>query len=420
MLLLKYTIMKSKIIQNAIAFILAGGVGARLHPLTRDRAKPAVPFGGKYRVVDFTLSNCINSGVRRIFILPQYKSFSLQRHTIDAWSIFSAELGEFMSHLSPQMRVGEDWYKGTADAVYQNLYHLEEWDAEYILILSGDHIYKMDYGHFIRYHQKKKADLTISAIEVDLREAHRFGVIEVDEAGRAVGFEEKPEKPKAIPGKRGKAYVSMGVYIFNRNALIDTLNKDAAMETSHHDFGRDIIPFMYPDHRVFVYRFGMVGGKDADYWRDIGTIDAYYQANMDLASVNPIFNLYDKSWPIRTYEGQYPPAKTVFADEDKGRAGKALDSIICSGVIISGGRVERSILSPGVRVNSYAQVDKSILFHNVVVGMRAKVKRAIIDKDVRVPDGMKIGYDLEKDRKQFFVSDRGIVVIPKGAILTKS
>jgi glucose-1-phosphate adenylyltransferase len=409
--------MKSKIIQNAIAFVLAGGVGARLHPLTRDRAKPAVPFGGKYRVVEFTLSNCINSGVRRIFLLPQYKSFSLQRHTIDAWSIFSAELGEFMSHLSPQMRVGEDWYKGTADAVYQNLYHLEELDAEYILILSGDHIYKMDYGHFIRYHQKKRADITISAIEVDLREAHRFGVIQVDESGRVIGFEEKPEHPKAIPGKRGKAFVSMGVYVFNRQALIDVLNKDAVLETSRHDFGRDIIPFMYPDHRVFVYRFGMVGGKDADYWRDIGTIDAYYQANMDLASVSPIFNLYDKSWPIRTYEGQYPPAKTVFADEDKGRAGKALDSIICSGVIISGGRVERSILSPGVRVNSYAQVESSILFHNVVVGMRAKVKRAIIDKGVRVPDGMKIGYDLEKDRQQFFVSDRGVVVIPKGAIL---
>jgi glucose-1-phosphate adenylyltransferase len=409
--------MKSKIIQNAIAFVLAGGVGARLHPLTRDRAKPAVPFGGKYRVVDFTLSNCINSGVRRIFLLPQYKSFSLQRHTIDAWSIFSAELGEFMSHLSPQMRVGEDWYKGTADAVYQNLYHLEELDAEYILILSGDHIYKMDYGHFIRYHQKKRADLTISAIEVDLREAHRFGVIQVDESGRVIGFEEKPEHPKAIPGKRGKAFVSMGVYVFNRQALIDVLNKDAVLETSRHDFGRDIIPFMYPDHRVFVYRFGMVGGKDADYWRDIGTIDAYYQANMDLASVSPIFNLYDKSWPIRTYEGQYPPAKTVFADEDKWRAGKALDSIICSGVIISGGRVERSIMSPGVRVNSYAQVESSILFQNVVVGMRAKVKRAIIDKGVRVPDGMKIGYDLEKDRQQFFVSDRGVVVIPKGAIL---
>lgn len=409
--------MRSKIIQNAIAFVLAGGVGARLHPLTRDRAKPAVPFGGKYRVIDFTLSNCINSGVRQIFLLPQYKSFSLERHTRDAWSVFSPELGEFMSHLSPQMRVGDDWYKGTADAVYQNLYHLEELDAEYILILSGDHIYKMDYGHFIRYHQKKKADLTISAIEVDLREAHRFGVIQVDETGRVVGFEEKPERPKAIPGKRGKAFVSMGVYIFNRKALIDILNKDATIESSHHDFGRDIIPIMYPDHRVFVYRFGMIGGKDADYWRDIGTIDAYYQASMDLASVSPIFNLYDKRWPIRTYEGQYPPAKTVFADEDTGRAGKALDSIICSGVIISGGQVWRSILSPGVRVNSYAQVESSILFHNVVIGMRAKVKRAIIDKGVRVPDGMKIGYDIEKDRQQFFVSDRGIVVIPKGAIL---
>jgi len=408
--------MKSKIIQNAVAFILAGGVGARLHPLTRDRAKPAVPFGGKYRVIDFTLSNCINSGVRQIFLLPQYKSFSLERHTRDGWSIFSGELGEFMSHLSPQMRVGEDWYKGTADAVYQNIYHLEQIDAEYVLILSGDHIYKMDYGHFIRYHQSRRADLTISAIEVDLREAHRFGVIQVDETGRVCGFEEKPEHPKAIPGKRGKAFVSMGVYIFNRKTLIDILNKDATMETSH-DFGRDIMPFMYPDHRVFVYRFGMHGGKDADYWRDIGTIDAYYRANMDLASVSPIFNLYDKSWPIRTYEGQYPPAKTVFADEDKGRAGKALDSIICSGVIISGGRVERSILSPGVRVNSYAQVDSSILFHNVVVGMRAKVKKAIIDKAVRVPDGMRIGYDLEKDRQQFYVSDNGVVVIPKGAIL---
>lgn len=408
--------MKSKIIQNAVAFVLAGGVGARLHPLTRDRAKPAVPFGGKYRVIDFTLSNCINSGVRQIFLLPQYKSFSLERHTRDAWGIFSAELGEFLSHLSPQMRVGEDWYKGTADAVFQNLYHLEQVDADYVLILSGDHIYKMDYGHFIRYHQKRRADLTISAIEVDAREAHRFGVIEVDGSGRVCGFEEKPNHPKPIPGKRGKAFVSMGVYIFNRKTLIDVLKRDATMETSH-DFGRDIMPSMYPDHRVFVYRFGMHGGKDADYWRDIGTIDAYYQANMDLASVSPVFNLYDKNWPIRTYEGQYPPAKTVFADEDKGRAGKALDSIICSGVIISGGRVERCILSPGVRINSYAQVDKSILLHNVVVGMRAKVRRAIIDKGVRVPDGMKIGYDLEKDRQQFFVSDNGIVVIPKGAVL---
>jgi glucose-1-phosphate adenylyltransferase len=410
---------KSKIIHNAIAFVLAGGVGVRLHPLTRDRAKPAVPFGGKYRVIDFTLSNCVNSGVRRIFILPQYKSFSLERHTRDAWSVFSPELGEFLVHLSPQMRVGEDWYKGTADAVYQNLYHLEELDAEYILILSGDHIYKMDYGHFIRYHQKKRADLTISAIEVDINEAHRFGVIQVDETGRVRGFEEKPKHAKAIPGKPNKAFVSMGVYIFNRNTLIDILNKDAGMETSH-DFGKDIMPYMYPNHRVFVYRFGVTGGKDADYWRDIGTIDAYYQANIDLASVSPVFNLYNRNWPIRTYEGQYPPAKTVFADEDKGRAGKALDSIICSGVIISGGRVERSLLSPGVRINSYAEVSESILFHNVVVGMHAKVRRAIIDKGVRVPDGMKIGYDLDRDRQHFFVSDEGIVVIPKGAVLKGS
>jgi glucose-1-phosphate adenylyltransferase len=408
--------MKSKIIHNAVAFVLAGGVGVRLHPLTRDRAKPAVPFGGKYRVIDFTLSNCVNSGVRRIFILPQYKSFSLERHTRDAWSVFSPELGEFLVHLSPQMRVGEDWYKGTADAVYQNLYHLEELEAEYILILSGDHVYKMDCGHFIRYHQKNRADLTISAIEVDIKEAHRFGVIEVDETGRVCGFEEKPKYPKAIPGKPDKAFVSMGVYIFKRNTLIDILNKDAGMETSH-DFGKDIMPYMYPNHRVFVYRFGMTGGKDADYWRDIGTIDAYYQANIDLASVSPVFNLYDRNWPIRTYEGQYPPAKTVFADEDKGRAGKALDSIICSGVIISGGRVERSLLSPGVRINSYAEVTESILFHNVVIGMHTKVKRAIIDKGVRVPAGMKIGYDLEKDRQRFFVSDEGVVVIPKGAIL---
>ena len=405
--------MKPRIIHNAVSFVLAGGVGVRLYPLTKDRAKPAVPFGGKYRVIDFTLSNCINSGIRKIFVLPQYKSHSLIRHTRDAWSILNPELGEFITHLSPQMRVGEDWYKGTADAVYQNLYHLEQVDGEHILILSGDHIYKMDYGQFIRYHQYKRADLTISAIEVDINEASRFGVIQVDETGRVCGFEEKPENPKPIPGRPQKAFVSMGVYIFNRETLVDILNEDAKLETTH-DFGKNIMSCMYPMHRVFVYRFGAGANKDASYWRDIGTIDAYWQANMDLASVSPVFNLYDKKWPIRTYEGQYPPAKTVFADEDKGRAGKALDSIICSGVIISGGRVERSIISPGVRVNSYAEVTESILFHDVTIGMRAKVRKAIIDKGVRIPDGMKIGYDLEKDRERFFVSDEGVVVIPKG------
>jgi len=402
---------------NAVAFVLAGGAGERLHPLTRDRAKPAVIFGGKYRIIDFTLSNCVNSGIRKIFVLPQYKSHSLIEHTRDAWSILNPELGEFVSNLSPQMRVGDDWYRGTADAVYQNLYHLKQVDVDHVVVLSADHIYKMDYSHFVRYHQKKKSDMTISSIEVDIREASRFGVIRAGSDSRVTGFEEKPAEPRSVPGSPDRAFVSMGIYVFNRDVLIDMLTKDAQREGSLHDFAKDIIPYMYPRNRVFVYRFGGGKGRDASYWRDIGTIEAYWRANMNLASVTPDFNLYDRNWPIRTYEGQYPPAKTVFADEEGGRAGKALDSIICSGVIISGGKVQGSVLSPGVRVNSYAEVSESILFHNVVVGMRAKVKRAIIDKGVRIPDGMKIGYDLEKDRKRFFVSDEGIVVIPKGEIL---
>jgi len=408
--------MKSRIIHNAVAFVLAGGVGVRLHPLTRDRAKPAVPFGGKYRVIDFTLSNCVNSGIRKIFVLPQYKSHSLVEHTRDAWSILSPEMGEFVSHLSPQMRVGEDWYRGTADAVYQNLYHLQNIDVEYVVVLSGDHVYKMDYSHFIRYHHSKNADLTIAAIETDIREASRFGIIQAEADGRVVGFQEKPNNPQPVPGHPDKAFVSMGIYIFKRDTLIDVLTRDAGSNSSH-DFGKDIIPLLYSGGKVFVQRFGTTGGKDAGYWRDIGTIDAYWQANMDLASVNPVFNLYDKQWPIRTYQGQYPPAKTVFADEDIGRAGKALESIICGGVIISGGKVVKSVLSPNVRVNSYAEVSESILFHNVVVGMKAKVKRTIVDKGVRIPPGMKIGYDLDKDRERFYVSDEGIVVIPKGEIL---
>ncbi len=402
---------------NAVAVVLAGGAGERLNPLTKDRAKPAVIFGGKYRTIDFTLSNCVNSGIRKIFVLSQYKSHSLIEHTRDAWSVLNPELGEFVSNLSPQMRVGGGWYRGTADAVYQNLYHLKQVDADYVVVLSGDHIYKMDYGHFVRYHKHKKADMTISSIEVDIREASRFGVIQAASDARVIGYDEKPAQPLPMPGNPERALISMGVYVLKRDVLIDILAKDAQNESSQHDFGKDIIPFMYPGHRVFIYRFGAGKGRDAAYWRDIGTIDAYWKANMDLASVSPIFNLYDRNWPIRTYEGQYPPAKTVFADEDKGRAGKALDSIICGGVIISGGRVQGSVLSPGVRVNSYAEVSESILFHNVVVGMRARVKRAIIDKGVRIPDGMKIGYDLEKDRKRFFVSDEGIVVIPKGEIL---
>ncbi|MBP1749183.1 MAG: glgC [Deltaproteobacteria bacterium] len=402
---------------KTVAFVLAGGAGERLHPLTRDRAKPAVVFGGKYRIIDFTLSNCVNSGIRKIFVLPQYKSYSLIEHIRDAWSILNPELGEYVSNLPPQMRVSEEWYRGTADAVYQNLYHLRQVDADNVVILSADHIYKMDYSNFVRYHQSKKADMTVASIEVDLEDASRFGIIAAGADSRITGFEEKPENPRQLPGKPGRTSVSMGVYVFKRDVLIDMLIKDAAREDSLHDFAHDVIPYMYPRHNVFTYKFGAGRGKDEHYWRDIGTIDAYWKANMDLASVRPEFNLYDHNWPIRTYQGQYPPAKTIFADENKGRAGKALDSVICGGVIISGGKVYASVLSPGVRVNSYAEVSESILFHNVVIGMRAKVRRAIIDKGVRVPDGMKIGYDLEEDRKRFLVTDEGIVVIPKGEIL---
>jgi len=402
---------------RAVAFVLAGGAGERLHPLTRDRAKPAVVFGGKYRIIDFTLSNCINSGIRKIFVLPQYKSYSLTEHIRDAWSILNPELGEYVSSLPPQMRVSDEWYRGTADAVYQNLYHLRQVDADTVVILSADHIYKMNYSNFIRYHQGKKADVTVSSIEVDLADASRFGVIEAGQDCRINGFEEKPENPRSLPGSPDRALISMGVYVFNREVLFDMLTKDAAREDSLHDFAHDVIPYMYPRHNVFIYKFGSGRGSDENYWRDIGTIDAYWRANMDLASVTPEFNLYDNNWPIRTYQGQYPPAKTIFADEKTGRPGKALDSIICGGVIISGGKVSSSVLSPGVRVNSYAEVTESILFHNVVIGMHAKVRRAIIDKGVRVPDGMKIGYDLGKDRKRFYVTEEGIVVIPKSEVL---
>jgi glucose-1-phosphate adenylyltransferase len=409
--------MRRKIMHGTVAFVLAGGAGERLNPLTRDRAKPAVVFGGKYRIIDFTLSNCVNSGIRKIFVLPQYKSYSLIEHIRDAWSILNPELGEYVSNLPPQMRVSEEWYRGTADAVHQNLYHLRQVDADTVIVLSADHIYKMDYGNFIRYHQNRKADMTVASVEVDIADASRFGNIEAGDDCRITGFEEKPDSPRAIPGRPQRARVSMGIYVFNRDVLIDMLMKDAAHEDSLHDFAHDVIPYMYPRYNVLIYKFGARRGKDENYWRDIGTIDAYWQANMDLAAVTPEFNLYDSNWPIRTYQGQYPPAKTIFADEKRGRAGKALDSIICGGVIISGGKVNASVLSPGVRVNSYAEVSESILFHNVCIGMRAKVRRAIIDKGVRVPEGMKIGYDLEQDRKRFYVTEGGIVVIPKGEIL---
>ncbi len=401
---------------EVLTFILAGGQGERLYPLTRDRAKPAVPFAGAYRIIDFTLSNCINSGLRHIFLLTQYKSYALEKHVSLAWDIYSAELGEFISLLPPQQRMSTDWYLGTADAVYQNIYSLRELSPEYVLVLSGDHIYRMDYRRMLRFHRRKSADATIGLYEVPVGEASRFGVIEVDEKFRVHGFEEKPARPRPKPGSTDRALVSMGVYLFTTRALVAALMVDAENPASSHDFGRDVIPAMLTGYKVFGFPFEDDAGRPL-YWRDVGTIDDYYRANMDLTGVLPAFNLYDPRWPIRTRPRPDPPAKTVHADFEGKRVGLALDSLLSGGVVVSGARVERSILGPRVRVNSYAQVTDSVLFSDVDVGRNAKVRRAIVDKRVRIPPGYEIGFDLERDRKRFAVSEGGVVVLAKGTEL---
>ena len=399
------------------AVVLAGGEGKRLSPLTRDRAKPAVPFAGQYRIIDFTLSNCLNSHIRKIIVLTQYKSGSTSRHLAAGWSIFNPELGEFIYEIPPQMRVGERWYQGTADAIYQNIYSLEVIRPKYILVLAGDHIYKMDYGKMLAFHEANDAALTISAITVDRREATGLGILEVDEKQQVIGFQEKPKKPKGIPGQPDKAYASMGIYIFEFEKMKELLEADAADPESSHDFGNDIIPALYPKERVFAYPFGSEETReDASYWRDVGTIDAYWEANISLSGVDPEFNLYDSQWPLRTYQSQMPPAKFVFANVREQRVGRALDSLVCNGVIISGGLVDRSVLSPGVRINSFAQVHESILMHNVEIGRKSRIRKTIIDKDVQVPPNTEIGYDLEKDRQRFPVSPGGVVVVPKGTV----
>ena len=402
--------------RKVLTFIMAGGKGERLYPLTRDRAKPAVPFGGIYRIVDFTLSNCINSGLRKIYLLTQYKSASLQRHTRLGWNILPSELGQFIELLPAQQRIGESWYLGTADAIYQNLYTLELDRPDEALILAGDHIYKMNYYSMIDYHRDQDADLTVGVVEIDKEKAGQFGVVEVDNLGMVSGFKEKPKDPKTIPVHPDKVYASMGIYVFKLNALEQELHDDAHRHNSTHDFGKDIIPQMLKKGmKVAAYNFIDENKKEAKYWRDIGTMDAYFEANMDLIQVDPIFNLYDKDWPIRTFQEQFPPLKTIFSGEEvTGRVGLVLDSIVSGGCIVSGGRVQRSVLSPNVRINSYCQVYDSILMEGVNVGRYAKIKRAIIDKDVNIPQGMVIGYDLEEDRKKFFVSDSGIVVVAKG------
>ncbi|MCC6989427.1 MAG: glucose-1-phosphate adenylyltransferase, partial [Acidobacteria bacterium] len=389
--------------------VLAGGAGERLAPLTRERAKPAVYFGGPYRIIDFVLSNSVNSGLRRIFIATQYKSLSLARHIRMGWSIVSEELGEFIEILPPQKRVGEHWYLGTADAVYQNLYSIEREAPRHVVVLAGDHVYKMDDRRMLRAHEESGAAVTLATIEVPVEDGHRFGIVAVDGAGKVVGFDEKPKQPAPMPGQPHLTLASMGVYVFDMDTLAAALERDASDPASHHDFGKNIIPALIRSGQVFAYAFYDENKKGAKYWRDIGTLDAYYEANMDLCRVNPEFNLYDPEWPMRTHQPQAPPAKFVFADA--GRTGTALDSIISPGCIVSGSRITGSILCPNVRVHSFASVADSILMPGVQVGRHARIRNAIIDRDVLIPRGALIGYDEVSDRARHTVTDRGIVVV---------
>jgi glucose-1-phosphate adenylyltransferase len=395
--------------EDVLVIVLAGGVGERLFPLTKERAKPAVYFGGPYRIIDFVLSNCLNSGFRRVFIATQYKSLSLNRHIRQGWSIVSEELGEFIEILPPQKRVGEQWYQGTADAVYQNLYSIERENPRYVVVLAGDHIYKMDYRKMLRFHIDKGAQVTLASIEVPIEDGSRFGIVAVDEEQRVIGFQEKPAAPASITGVPQLALASMGIYVFDVDVLVKSLENDAALPDSQHDFGRNILPALIGDGRVCSYPFYDENKKAAKYWRDIGTLDAYYEANMDLCQVNPEFNLYDPEWPLRTYQPQAPPAKFVFAED--GRKGEALDSLISPGCIVSGSRISGSILCPNVRVHSFCSIDQSILMPGVRVGRHAQIRRALIDRDVLIPRGACIGYNTEEDRRRHTVTDAGVVVV---------
>jgi glucose-1-phosphate adenylyltransferase len=400
------------LVDDSLVIVLAGGAGERLYPLTRERAKPAVYFGGPYRIIDFVLSNCINSGLRRIFIATQYKSLSLNRHIRMGWSIVSEELGEFIEILPPQKRVGEQWYQGTADAVYQNLYSVMRENPRHLIVLSGDHVYKMDYARMLRFHDERHAAVTLAALEVPIADASRFGIVTIDEDEQITGFQEKPSAPEAIaaiPGAPEYALASMGVYIFDTDILMRALESDAARPTTH-DFGKDIIPALIHDVPVFAYRFYDENKKSSKYWRDIGTLDAYFEANMDLCHVNPDFNLYDPEWPLRTYQPQAPPAKFVFAETGR-RCGQALDSVISPGCIVSGSSILGSVLCPNVRVHSFSHIEQCILMPGVRVGRHARIRRAIIDRDVLIPRGALIGFDQEEDRRRHTVTDSGIVVV---------
>lgn len=403
----------SQLTRNTFAIILAGGRGTRLKQLTDFRSKPAVPFAGKFRILDFTLSNCVNSGIRKIGVATQYKAHSLIRHIQRGWSFLDGRFDEFIQLLPAQQQIDENqWYQGTADAVFQNLNFLRRYQPEHVLIVAGDHIYKMDYGRMLASHVKQRADMSVACIDVPLDEAREFGVMGIDGEGRVIDFVEKPQHPPAIPGQPERALASMGVYIFNARFLFEQLERDALTRGSSRDFGKDIIPYIVPRYRVFAHRFAdsCVGSDHHQpYWRDVGTIDAYWEANMEMTKVTPELNLYDKDWPIWTYQEQLPPAKFVFDDED--RRGVAIDSLISGGCIISGAKVRRSLLFSSVHVHSWASVEDSVILPGVDVARHAVLKRCVIDKRCRIPEGMQIGVDIEADRQRFHVSSGGIVLV---------
>jgi glucose-1-phosphate adenylyltransferase len=399
--------------KDTLGVLLAGGAGERLFPLTRDRAKPAVPFGGNYRIIDITLSNCINSDLRRVYILTQYKALSLNRHIREGWTgIVAQELGEFIEILPPMQRVSANWYMGTADAVYQNIYSIGAEQPKHVLILSGDHIYKMNYGLMLEHHNDSGADVTLATLPVRPDEVSRFGVVEVSRTGEVIGFQEKPKTTTLrSPFNPTMVDASMGIYLFNTDVLLPALMKDAEDPNSKHDFGHNILPGILGRYKITAYNFVDENKQNALYWRDVGTLEAYFDANMDVASVSPIFNLYDKAWPMRTRQRQYPPAKFVFGEP--GRTGMAINSVISAGCIVSGAVVRNSVLSQDVRVNSYAEVESSIIFTHVDIGRHCRIRRAIIDRDVHLPEGTVIGYDREEDRRNYFVTQSGLTVVTR-------
>ncbi len=405
----------SSLLRDTVTMILAGGQGERLSPLTKQRTKPAVPFGGKYRIIDFALSNCLNSGMRKIYVLTQYKSDSLSRHIFEAWSIFNPSLGEFIYTVPPQQKQSNNWYLGTANAIQQNLNLIDDGNFQWVLILSGDHIYKMDYLKMVLHHANNNADLTISCIEQPASQASRFGVVNVDEKYKVQSFVEKPDNPPVIPDKPDYSFVNMGIYVFNAKVLKDVLKEMEAKKIENNDFGKHVIPYMIENkYNIQAYRFVDENNKPDPYWVDVGTIESYYAASMDLINVNPTFNLYDRHWPLRTMQYQFPPAKTLSHEGE--RVGRAFNSLITDGTIISGGLVERSIIGPNVRVNSYTYITDSIIFNNVNVGRHSRIRRAIIDKNVNIPPGTEIGFDPDEDAKRFKVTETGIVIIPKNYV----